>query len=372
MLARRDEIALTVFFCDDHGVNPTLDREFGKVFQYDVPLLEGYEHRFLRNVAPRPGLRPAGLINPEAFGIVRSGQLDALVVHGYSYLTTAGVLAAPHRSTRVLLRGESQLLPRRGLAVRAAKQLALRPLFQRVDQFLAIGTASHHYFRTYGVPEERITIAPYSVDNAYFAERSAAARADPAMARRRLGLPERGPLFLFAAKLIAKKRPLDALAGFLRARDAGPCGLVYVGSGELQSELERAVMAAGAADSVRMLGFRNQSELPEIYGACDVLVLPSDNEPWGLVVNEAFACGMAALVSDRVGAAPDLIADEECLFPPGDVGRLGAAMRKLVAEPDALRALKQAATARVRRWGLEQTVEGFVRGTQLAVGRRGR
>jgi glycosyltransferase involved in cell wall biosynthesis len=372
LLARRGDVALSVLYCDDHGVKPTLDREFGEVFQYDVPLLEGYEHRFLRNVAPRPGLRPAGLMNPEALSILRGGQLDALIVHGYNYLTTVAALLGPHGRTRVLLRSESQLLPRRRLAVRAAKQLALRPLFRRVDQFLAIGAASRDYFRAYGVPEERITVAPYSVDNAYFAERSAAARRDPAAVRRRLGLPERGPLFLFAAKLIAKKRPLDALAAFLRARDAGPCGLVYVGSGELRDELERAVAAAGAGDAVRLLGFRNQSELPEIYGACDVLVLPSDNEPWGLAVNEAFACGMAALVSDCVGAARDLISDQDCLFSPGDVERLGGAMRKIVAQPPLLQALKQTATARLSRWGLEQTAGGFVQGAQLALARRGR
>jgi glycosyltransferase involved in cell wall biosynthesis len=372
LLSQRSDVALAVLFCDDHGAKPTLDREFGQVFQYDVPLLEGYEHRFLRNVAPRPGLRPAGLMNPEALSILRGGQLDALVVHGYNYLTCLAALLGPHGKTRVLLRGESQLLPHRRLAVRVAKQLALRPLFQRVDQFLAIGAASRDYFRAYGVPHERITIAPYSVDNAYFADRAAPARRDPAGARRRLGLPERGPLFLFAAKLIPKKRPLDALAGFLAARDAGPCGLVYVGSGELKEQLERAVAAAGAGDAVRLLGFRNQSELPEIYGACDVLVLPSDNEPWGLAVNEAFACGMAALVSDCVGAARDLIADPGCLFPPGDVARLGGAMRRIVAEPARLGALREAAASRVGRWGLAQTAEGFVQGAQLAIARRGR
>ncbi len=369
-LAQRPDLSLTVLFCDDHGVQPSLDPQFGEVFRYDVPLLEGYEHRFLRNVSPRPGLTPAGLFNPEALRILRSGELDALVVHGYNYATCVAAILGPHGSTRVLLRGESQLLPRRGLSTRVAKQLALRPLFRRVDQFLAIGSANRDYYRAYGVPAERITMAPYAVDNAYFESRSASARQDPTAARQRLGLPLAVPLFLFAAKLIPKKRPLDALHAFVRARAAGPCGLVYVGSGELRHELERAVAAAGVGDDVRLLGFRNQSELPEIYGACDVLVLPSDNEPWGLAVNEAFACGMAALVSDCVGAARDLVADADCLFPPGDVARLAGAMRKVVAQPDLLRALRKTAETRVNGWGLEQTADGFVDGARAALGRR--
>ena len=74
-----------------------------------------------------------------------------------------------------------------------------------------------------------------------------------------------------------------------------------------------------------MLGFRNQTELPGLYAAADVLVLPSDgDETWGLVVNEAFACGLPAVVSDAVGCGPDLVEEGAtgAVFALDDVGSL--------------------------------------------------
>ena len=75
--------------------------------------------------------------------------------------------------------------------------------------------------------------------------------------------------------------------------------------------------------NVRMLGFVNQSELPGIYASADVLVVPSDfRETWGLVVNEAMACGTPAVVSVAVGCAPDLIMEglTGAIFPCGPGG----------------------------------------------------
>jgi glycosyltransferase involved in cell wall biosynthesis len=371
-LSERTDVDLTVLFCDAHGVRPSFDRGFGETIRFDVPLLEGFKYRFIRNRAPRPGLTLTGLVNPEALGEITSGAQDAIVVHGYQYLTYLSALVAPKRRARVLLRGDSQLLPTRSLSRRIAKQIALRTLFSRVDHFLAIGSRNREYYRAYGVNDERISLAPYSVDNEYFASRSQVARRDPASARRRLGLPTGGPLFLFSGKLIRLKRIFDTLNAFALARAAGPCGLVYVGSGELRGDLERAIAAAGLADSVVLLGFRNQGELPEIYGCSDVLLLPSDSESWGLAINEALACGMTAFVSNVVGAAPDLVADPACIFSPGDVDRLGEAMRRAVADPDWLSARKDASARRIRHWGLKETADGWVEGVRVALGRPAR
>jgi glycosyltransferase involved in cell wall biosynthesis len=370
-LHRRPGVHVTALFCHPHGVEPSFDREFGRVIRYDVPLLEGYEYRFLRNLAVSPGLTPTGLINPGVARVLATGEFDALIVHGYSYLTSLLSLVAPRRRTRVLLRGESNLRHRRPPTRLLAKDLALRPLFRRVDGFLSIGSLNRDYYEAYGVAPERITLAPYSVDNDFFVERSAAATRDPGDARRRLGLPNREVLFASVAKLIAKKRPFDLLEAFAQARIADRAGLAYVGDGELRALLEERIRALGLQDSVKLLGFRNQTELPEIYGACDVLILPSDYEPWGLAVNEAMACGAAAFVSDQVGAGPDLVADPACTFAVGDVGRLAEMMRGAVVDPAWRRQLRQRAAARIRGWGIEATADGVLAGVERALGGRG-
>jgi glycosyltransferase involved in cell wall biosynthesis len=93
------------------------------------------------------------------------------------------------------------------------------------------------------------------------------------------------------------------------------------------------VRTAAKQQGVRahVLGFRNQSELPAAYATADLLVLPSrePSETWGLVVNEGFACGLPAVVSDAAGCAPDLITEGQSgsVFAPGDCSALGRALR---------------------------------------------
>ncbi len=365
-LAKDPRVDLRVYFCHDHGVRPTLDVQFGKVIQYDVPLLEGYAHEFLPNLHPQPTLDPKRLINPRIFSVLRSGDHDAFVIQGYNYLTSILALLGPHGRTKLMFRGESNLTFGRSIGKKIAKEIYLRAAFYRVAQFLSIGRLNSAYYESYGVSPDKITVAPYTVDNAFFQERSRDAQKDRSAVRKKLGLREEGTVFLFVAKLIAKKRPFDALRAFLDVAD-DTATLAFVGSGDLQADLENEIRARGAGDRVKLLGFRNQSELPEIYGASDVLVLPSDLETWGLVVNEAMASGMIAICSDQIGSAPDLV-DPSCIYPTGDVRALGAIMNKLVSNESERARLASEARVRIEHWGIPETAEGFIQGALRAVG----
>jgi len=82
--------------------------------------------------------------------------------------------------------------------------------------------------------------------------------------------------------------------------------VLMVGTGPLENELRGFVQTNNLP--VSFAGFLNQTEIPSAYAIADCLVLPSDcGETWGLVVNEAMACGIPAIVSDRVGCGPDLV-----------------------------------------------------------------
>ena len=367
LLARSPDVEFEVLFCTDHGVRSSFDVGFNRPIHYDVPLLDGYRHRFLRNVAPRPGLGFAGQLNPEILADLSRSKFDALVVHGYAALTNLLALTAPRcGGTRVLLRGESHLDEPRSRATRMVKEPLLRVLFRRVDHFLAIGSLNTSYYRHYGVPDGRITLAPYSVDNDHFAASADVERED---LRQRFGLRARVPLFLFCAKLIAVKRPLDAVRAFAKVRQKLECGLVVAGTGELEAEVVAEIDRLGLTGDVALLGFRNQGELPAVYAACDVLVLPSEREPWGLVVNEAMAAGLAIAISDRVGAGPDLVSDNGFVHRVGDVEALAAGLCRMAADPVALRTMRRKSRERIAGWGIPQTAEGFVQGVQAALSR---
>jgi glycosyltransferase involved in cell wall biosynthesis len=97
--------------------------------------------------------------------------------------------------------------------------------------------------------------------------------------------------------------------------------VVLVGTGPMEAELRRYAKNSGLPAT--FAGFVNQRRLADFYASADLLVLPSASETWGLVVNEAFACGLPAIVSDRVGCAPDMIRNATGrVFPVGDAERL--------------------------------------------------
>lgn len=363
-LAAHPRVDLEVLYTHTHGVAETFDAGFGRAVKFDVPLLEGYRYRFLRNIAVRPALTFAGQINPELSLAVARGEYDAVVVHGYQSASTVAALIGPRRhGTRVLLRSESILNnPRRSLPKRIAKQILLRALFERIDHFLAIGTLSRRYFETYGVPRDRITVAPYTVDNDYFARLSEDARRDPAAARRRLGLPADRTLFLYCSKIVSHKRPLDVLRAFSRIRSVTHSALVYVGDGSQMPELRAEIDRLALGRDVHVLGFRNQSDLPGIYGACDVFVQASEREPWGMVVNEAMACGLAICASDQVGSSYDLIVDNGAQFPVGDVDHLAHTLLDMSMDRGQLTRMKEASLRRIGEWSASHTAQGVVDG----------
>ncbi|MHB1843362.1 MAG: glycosyltransferase family 4 protein [Deltaproteobacteria bacterium] len=363
-LAKRPEVDLTVFFCTDHGVTERLDPGFGQTFKWDLPLLEGYRHEFVPNRSPRPGVTGFfGELNPALLWKLAQGRFDAVLVHGYAYASCWLAFAgAKLGGARLLMRGESHLLEPRPLWKRALKQALLRPTLKLIDTGLPIGSLNYEYYRHYGVSPLKLIYAPYAVDNDFFAREAARWRPQRAAIRRELELPEHAPVALFCAKLLPKKRPLDLLHALVQTQHSPPIHALIVGDGPLRSECE-AFAHAQLPGRVTFAGFQNQTALPRMYAAADLLVLPSGLEPWGLVVNEAMAAGLPVVASSAVGATADLVRPGETgqIFPVGDIPALARALDESCA-PDRLKALSRGAHARIARWSLRETADGIVRG----------
>jgi glycosyltransferase involved in cell wall biosynthesis len=213
-----------------------------------------------------------------------------------------------------------------------------------------------------GVPEGKIFLAPYTVDNERFASESHLTPADRLAWRARFGIPADPPAILYAAKFTRRKHPDHLLEAVhrLRARTTESFSLVLCGAGEIEADL-RSFCAAQALDNVVFTGFVNQGELPKLYGACDVFVLPSENEPWGLAVNEAMCAGMPIVVSREVGCVADLVEPGVNGFTPeaGDIEALAEALLKLVIDAP-LRARQGAASReRIRTWSYKECADAF-------------
>jgi glycosyltransferase involved in cell wall biosynthesis len=229
---------------------------------------------------------------------------------------------------------------------------------------MAIGTLNRAYYRERGIDPDRIFWMPYVVDNAFFSARAAQSALTRERFRASLGLDPTRPVVLFASKLHRRKRPLDLLEAFVRLSSHGYAQpwpyLLFVGDGEEAPSLRARIQALGW-DSVRLLGFRNQSELPSFYDLCDVFVLPSEAEPWGLVVNEVMNAAKPVIVTDQVGCAPDLVTngDNGYVVPPRDPAALADKIARLTTNPARQSHMGRGSLQRIREWDLDIAVAGF-------------
>jgi glycosyltransferase involved in cell wall biosynthesis len=137
--------------------------------------------------------------------------------------------------------------------------------------------------------------------------------------------------------------------------------LLIIGDGEERAALEESARGSAYGQDVRFLGFKNQTELPAYFSLCSVFVLPSVQEPWGLVVNEVMDAGRAVIVSDDVGCQPDLVEDgvNGRVFPAGDVGALLEALADVLRSPERAQAMGAAGLAMIQKHSFEEDVEGL-------------
>jgi len=361
-ISRQPNIDLTVFFGSNHGIVPgKIDPGFGKAFAWDISLLDGYKHIFLKN--SRPGIEVSDwrLDAPDLKSYLKSERYDAVLVFGWSkVLFWQAIWLARKHSIPLIQRGESNLNHAQSWFVKTAKKIIFPILFKQFKAFLAIGSLNAELYRHFGVPEEAIFTAPYCVDNDFFSERAAAQTETTQQLRRDLGIGIDDTVFLFSAKFIDRKRPMDLINAASNYRATGKSHVILIGDGALL-ETCRNEIAANKLTNVHLVGFKNQSELPAFYATADVLVLPSEYETWGLVVNEAMACGLPCIVSDTCGAAADMILEGKTGFtyPMGDVQRLAELMMFMADNKEKCYEMGRYAANHVKNFSVASTVSAL-------------
>lgn len=361
-LNRDPGIEVTALYCSDFSLRGAVDPGFKQKVTWDVDLLSGYRHVFLGKRAKKRSITGFwSLICPEVWREIRSGRYDAVLLHGYAYAAfVLAFLAAKSCGVPVFMRTETHLgLQRPGWKQRLRDGI-LRIAYRRVAACLAIGSSNRAYCRSLGVPEDRIFNVPYTVDNDRFI---AAARLTPEQrheVRAKFGLRDDLPVVLYASKFMPRKHPDDVIEAMAALRGEGiKASLLLVGTGEMEAQLRARVAELDLADVV-FGGFVNQAELPKIYAASDIFVLPSENEPWGLIVNEVMCAGLPVVVSDEVGCVPDLVHDgvNGKLTRAGDVVSLTRALHQLLEDASTRDAMGRNSLAMIQEWSYAQCVQG--------------
>lgn len=374
LLAKDPRVELQVAYCSMQGAKRHHDPDFGIEVKWDIPLLEGYSWLAMPNWSP---FRRSGsffkFVNPQVWRLIRSRRFDVVVLHtGYRCATFWIALCAAKYSKVAVLFGTDahDLAPRDHKVWKARIKKKLWPyLFRLADVVIVPSSAGQLLMHSLGIPNGQVVVTPYSVNNEWWVEQST--RVNRSAVRARWGIPEDAVVILFSAKLQPWKRPLDLLRAFVHTGMPNAY-LVFAGDGSLRPALESEVASSGVSERVRFLGFVNQSGLPEVYTASDILVLPSEYEPFGVVVNEAMLCGCCPVVSDRVGARFDLVREGETgfVFQAGDVESLTSILKTLVANPENVRRIGQAALARMAEWSPGMNVESLIRAVRCCTDRR--
>lgn len=350
LLAKRRNVDLDVLFLSNRGVTATMDRGFGLAVAWDIDLLSGYAYSFLETQDNR-------------YSIIKRARMladwvpshDVVVVNGYTIpwiLLTMAICRI--RGVPYLLRGSSHPKgPSTGLR-RYIRRMATRLVVAGSAGVLAMGDLNKEFYRQ--THARSVTFAPNSVDDDRF---GAPASLDRSELLAKWNLKSDRPVILFSGKLIQRKRPLDLLEAVKRLPHE--VSLLFVGDGKLAKQVQDSMNSLNGV----VTGFINQSDLPAYYHAADIIVLPSEHETWGLVVNEAMATGALPIVSDRVGCAPDLVDGLGEVFSCGDIAGLVAALGRALArieEPD----IRDQVRKHAAPYSLVHTAIGYERGATRA------
>ena len=335
----------------------------------DVRILKGFQ------------FRPRGQTNPFSFkwnpAIARElGMFKPDVVVATGYIHPTIMRAARWCISRQIPYGIASETSCRSTACSGwrwrARRAGLAWIVRNMAFGLPAGREAAAYLRLFGPSKAPMCYLPNTPDTAAIAAEADRARAESLESKLRaaLGIAPRAPIVLFVGRLIDAKRPLDVLAAFERLGEpARKAALVIVGDGPLRPALaERA-----RKDNVFFTGWlRDPTQIARLMAISHMLVLPSEHEPWGAVVNEALAAGAPVIASDRVTAAVELIEDgvNGFLHGLGDIAALADKMRAVLALNHTERALMSAAArATAIKFGHEFAANNLVEGALAAVQR---
>jgi 1,2-diacylglycerol 3-alpha-glucosyltransferase len=324
-LARETGVDLHVIFLAE--TDPSL-RQW-QVYKTEI----NFSYEILRSWRRRAG-RYNLLVNFGLGAALKAAAPDLILCGGYNYLASWQALYwVRNRVVPFFLWSESNLQDmRRGHAL---VEFLKGEFLKHCSGFVVPGRSAREYLHAHKIDDSRIFTAPNAVDNELFRKAAETATQQADHWRKELSLPKR--YILFVGRFVAEKGVFDLLSAYAKLDETirGELGLVYVGDGAARRELEER-SAAITPGMVRFAGFVQRDQLATYYALAEMLILPTYSDPWGLVVNEAMACGLPVVVSRVAGCAAELVKENwnGLLISPGDVPSLTASMEKIGNNPE--------------------------------------
>lgn len=361
LLAQQEEIQLKVFYTwSQSQQGAKYDPDFKRVIEWDIPLLEGYNHEFVRNISKNPGSHHYnGIDNPTLNKDIENWGPNVVLVIGWGYKSHLACLRYFKNKRPVLFRGDSTLLDEKPGITKWLRRIFLRYVYSFVDHALFVGTNNKKYFLKHGLKEKQLHYVPHAIDNNRFGNESFCYNELAKEWREKLNITQDHVVILFAGKLEPKKNPgfiLQLAEKLLFAQ----LRFVIAGNGMLEKELKK---KAANDKRIIFLDFQNQKTMPVVYRLCDLFILPSKGpgETWGLALNEAMASGKAVMASNKTGGAIDLIKNGINGFIIQECDEVAVSfIQKIIADKNIAVKMGQASKELIKPFSFETIVKEIV------------
>ena len=363
VLSEKKEIDLKVYFIRDFSLAIDVIKDFSFGSKWDTPLLSGYEYTFLPKIIESDD---AGFFRPIVYGIrkaLKEKNWDAVWIHGYNHysLIMVLILSSIFRIP-IFYRSESNL---KSTPTHSLKNIFIRLLIRLSTRLLFIGNDNKEYYKFFGAPESKLFFTPYAVNNELFQHQSdQTGRKKPDLIRQ-LTINDETIVILFSGKLVKRKNPallLEAFYHVIKNELDRSVYLIFVGHGVEYETLQKRIKELKLEDKVKLPGFINQQEIWQYYSIADLLVMPSNLETYGLVINEAMNASTAIISSNKVGAASDLVFEglNGFIFESGNLKSLTDVLNKALTSKSMLKNMGIESLKIIDQWNFEEDFRGIM------------
>lgn len=362
-MAKLEDVDFEVWFCSDHGQKKSLDKDFGVAFKWDIPLTNGYKHRFWKNIGFGNGFFK--YINLGMIVKLIFSKTDFVYFHGVNNFSAYSCFwISKLKRSKTIIRNIAHLLDYSDFNGTKFKlrNLIYGSVFRKATVCLYIGKHNKDFYKHFKVQEDRLVHAPHVVDNEFFREKSLDLESQIEL-KKEMGIDTDGLVLLFCGKFISIKQPLMLLNAYIDSELINKSTILLVGDGNLKDEMIRVsekLDRKNALKKILFLGFQNQSELPKIYSITDVIILPSKRETWGLVVNESLIFEIATIVGDGVGCGPELVENKTgYIINHKSVDELKRAIERMVNEPSLTHEFKKNTLNIINNWSINEFIKSI-------------
>ncbi len=357
------EGSFRVAFCAEAEPGRTFDLDFSGI---DTVILDGRQWRPLNQVNPY-----SFKWNPGVIRLLEDYKPDVVVLAGYAHPTMIRAASwCISRGTPYAITCETSAKSTATTGLRwKARRCAIGWMIRNMSFGLPVGKHAAAYLRQLGPTNSPMYYFPNTPDTKLFQStaESMSRSSQREAVRERYGFFAGWPLFVFIGRLIDAKRPLDVIDAFQELGTEEQASLLIVGDGPMMSIVRHRI--SGDARIACAGWINDQRELARILAASNALVLPSEHEPWGAVVNEAMASGTCVIATDRVGSAIELIRHGKDGFVVSvcDVPAICEAMHYLIKNPNECEKMGEAAQKNAVQHGAEYAASNLLEGVKEVI-----